>query len=130
MSDQILSPEQMLALSKFGDLPEEVRNAVRPGQYDGSFTITVDYKLKVGEDYKQDIVAKADPWRLLAVALSKLNGVTVDAIVRESIDGNLSIKTIKAEAGEAIQKIKATTETLCKGKVTGKAKVTAVIDQP
>lgn len=125
----LLSADQILALSKI-KLPSGARDAVAPGEYSGQATVTVSYKLKVGNDYEQNIVAKADPWALLAVALSKLNGVTVDVIVRESVDGSISAETIKAEADAAIQKIKATTKSSCKGKVTGDVEITAVLDQP
>ena len=125
----LLSPEQLLALSKI-KLPSGVRDDVHPGEYSGSVTVTLDYNLKVGNDYEQNIVAKADPWALLSVALSKLNGVTIASIVRESVEGGISSETVKAEAEVAIQKIKATTKSPCKGKVTGNVEITAVLDQP
>ena len=65
-------------------ITREQRDAISAGQYKGSALVCVDYDLKVGDDYEQRIVAKADPWKLLTVALSHLNDVTVDSIVREA----------------------------------------------
>jgi hypothetical protein len=66
-------------------------------------------------------VAKCDPWLLLAAALSKLNGVTVDALVREAVTADEAlIDGLKVKAAEAIAAIKATTTTICAGKITTK----------
>jgi hypothetical protein len=76
-------------------------------------------EVRCGEDYDSKIVAKACPWKLLAVALSKLNGVTVDSIVAESeAIAAGDVKTIKKSAADAIAAIKAPTEKRCAGKVT------------
>jgi hypothetical protein len=75
--------------------------------------------VKCGEDYSQQIVLKADPFTLLAVALSHCNGVTIESIAREALTADPAlVKSIKAEATAAWAKVKAPTETHCKGKVT------------
>lgn len=100
---------------------------VKAGEYPVNFTVKVTGSLKKGEDYDQEIVAKADPWLLLAAALSKLNGVTVDSLVREAVTADEAlIEGLKAKAADAIQKIKATTTTKCAGKVTTNLKVAMV----
>lgn len=112
-------------------------------------TLTVTGQVKVGEDYEQRIVAKADPWKLLLVALSKLNGVTMESIVKEAEAGELDTAAVKMEAeksvgavwtakekaefaqkkeqaelaGIAIDTIKEGTWEKCKGKVTKKLNI-------
>lgn len=119
-TDTIESAIAVLAASKaVAADAKESRKLVAPGTYEVSTTLRVTSTVKVGEDYTQRIVAKADPWGLLAVALSKLNGVTVDAIVREALDVDAQdVKATKASAAAAIGELKAPTETVCAGKVT------------
>jgi Glu-tRNA(Gln) amidotransferase subunit E-like FAD-binding protein len=93
------------------------------GKYEGEFLAKVSYKLNKGEDYDQRITAKADPWTLLAVALSKLNGVTVDALVKEAVNGDIDLTEIKARADAAMAEVKGPTMTRCNGKVSGKVEV-------
>ena len=89
-----------------------------PGEYDVAACIWVQGKLRKGEDYEQNIVAKADPWGLLAIALSKLNGVTVGSLTREALEASADkIKEIKEQAKAAIGEVKAPTLTACNGKI-------------
>ncbi len=127
MSNSNLNPVEVLALSKLS--AGSSRADVTPGDYSGSVTVTVDYNLRVGEDYTQQIVGKAQPWDLLAVALSKINGVTVESIVREALTG-VDTTEIKAQAKAAMASVKGVTETACKGKVTGKATVIGSMVSP
>jgi len=111
--------------------------AVGTHSLDCDVTLRLDGTVKVGEVYTQRVVAKADPWALLATALSKLNGVTVKAIVAGALDKSaldeVSIEAIAAEsiaadkdktnalktrAATAIAAVKAPTLTTCNGKVT------------
>lgn len=127
MSNPNLTPVEILALSKLS--AGSSRADVTPGDYSGSVTVTVDYNLRVGEDYTQNIVGKAQPWDLLAIALSKLNGVTVESIVREALSG-VDTTEVKAQAKAAMATVKGETSTECKGKVTGKATVTGSMVAP
>ena len=90
-----------------------------PGTYKVDATVRITGFLKVGESYEQKIVAKADPWTLLAISLSKLNGVTVESLVKEATNGGFDTEDIKNRANEAIAAVKAPTITECAGKVTG-----------
>lgn len=85
----------------------------------------------VGADYEAAIVQKAEPWGLLELALSKLNGVTIDSIVAEHLakfadtdDEPESVKALKDSVKNAIATIKGSTVGVCKGKVTTKLEVT------
>ena len=96
------------------------------GSYQGEVAVVVSYDLTKGEDYDQAIVAKADPWTLLAAALSHLNGVTVGSIVKEALTADPElVKSLKASAKTAIEAVKAPTDTRCNGKVTGKRRALA-----
>ena len=91
------------------------------GQYDVDVTLRVKGTLTRGENYTGKIVEKADPWLLLAVALSHLNGVTVDSIVREALMADPAlVADLKADAADAIAAVKGPTETVCNGKTTAK----------
>ena len=123
MKDGELSGLNVIALAKV--VKEAAMKAaganVKAGEYPVSFTVKVTGSIKKGDDYPQEIVAKCDPWLLLAAALSKLNGVTVDALVREAVTADEAlIDGLKAKAAEAIAAIKATTTTICAGKITTK----------
>ena len=112
-----------LAASKAVDAAsvKAARADISVGEHFVDFLVRVTGSFTVGEDYEQRLVAKADPFALLAVALSKLNGVTVDALVREALEADPEeIREIKAQASEAIQAIKAPTMSVCNGKVTTK----------
>jgi len=47
-------------------------------------TIRIRFGFTKGEDHETLSVQQAKPWRLLAVALNKLNGVTIESIVNEA----------------------------------------------
>ena len=97
----------------------EAREAVGAGEYAVDFMVHVTGGIKVGDDYEQVCAPEADPWGLLAVALSKLNGVTLAAIVTEHLDADAdTIKEVKAKAKEALAAIKEPTRKPYKGKVT------------
>lgn len=99
---------------------------VAAGKYEGAFLARISYALKKGEDYEQRITAKAKPWQLLAVALSKLNGVTVDMLVREAASGEIETEEIENRAAEAMEAVKGATITKCGGKITGSVEVEIV----
>jgi len=83
---------------------------------------------RCGDDYSQPIVAKADPWTLLAAALSHLNGVTVDSLTREALTADPKlIASLKKRAKVAIAAVKGPTLTDCKGKVTFPALSVSVV---
>lgn len=76
--------------------------------------------LKKGNPFKTKVPAAANPWRLLAVALSKLNQTSVDAVVRESLAmGEEQTTAVKKAAEDAITRIVAATERESSGRITG-----------
>jgi len=119
-----LSPAAKTALSRLlAEEASEARELLAVGTHtvNETVTLTVTGKVTVGEDYPQNIVAKADPWTLLAVALSHLNEKTIESITQEALTMDPEmVKSIKKSAEKAIAAVKAPTLTECKGKVTTK----------
>lgn len=112
-----LNPVELLALSKL-TADSEVRDAIDPGEYSGTLHVAVDYELTVGEDYEQAQVNKI-PWqKAVMVLMSKLNGVTLESVLREVVEGTLDDKQIKAEAKAAMAAIMGSAKQPHKGKVT------------
>lgn len=123
-----LTPAEIVAITKAipTKAASEAKAALDVGEHDVDVTVRVTGSIKRGLDYNQKIVAKADPWLLLGVALSHLNGVTVDSIVRESLTADPElVKSLKKTAQDAMDAVKAPTDTPCTGKVT--SKVTAAV---
>jgi len=101
------------------DEAKEASGSVKVGSHRGEFMARVVYAFKKGEDFDKAIPAAAKPWKLLALALSKLNGVTVDALVREAEAGTVEENDIEKKANEAIATIVAATKTRCNGQIRG-----------
>jgi len=97
------------------------------GEHAVDVTVRITGTLTRGADYDQRIVEKADPWALLGAALSRLNGVTVASLVRETLGSDAEgLKRIKAQADAAMAEVKAPTMTRCNGKITTDLEVVAV----
>jgi len=105
-----------------------LRDAIAPGTYDVDATLRILGRVTVGDDYDQRIVQSMCPLRLLAVALNKLNGVSVESLVEEALstdpkelpEGVLGENEIKARVAAAMEALKGTTVKSCKGKITVK----------
>jgi len=105
-----------LAISKIA--AKAARENLAPGVYDIDTVVAVVGTLTIGEDYDQRITAAIPALKLLGVALSKLNGVTIASLLSE-ID-TIDEKQIKAQAQKAVDAIKDASTRTCKGKVTHK----------
>ena len=117
---QILAKEAAAAKGKTRDALTDV---------DEIITLHLTGTVRTGADYEQEIVAKADPWTLLAAALSHLNGVTIESLTAEALAADPKlIASIKKQAKASIAAVKGTTLTECRGKVTLPAKAITVID--
>lgn len=117
-----LTAEQQIALAK----AVATKATLTTGSYpvDFSALVRVSGEVNKGEDYEQTIHASADGWKIAMLALSKLNGVTIESLVRESLESDLDTKDVVARANAAAQAIKEATKTICSGKTTAKVKVT------
>jgi len=112
---------RVIALSAL-ELPDEDRSRLKAGDYtiDEAFAAQITGTIRVGEDGTQEVVAKADVWALLALALNKLNTVTLDSLLAEYFDGDLkgAAAELKKRTTRAIRKLKGATKTSVKGKIT------------
>lgn len=116
----------LLALSK---ATKAIRSEVLPGEYTIDSTFRVVGTMKVGEDFEQSFPQSIKPFALLASALSKLNGVTIEAIVRESLENTIDTEEIELRAKVAISKLVAPTVKVANGKVTHKCVVEEITTQ-
>ena len=124
-----LNAAEIVALSKVVTAAQvkKASTDLAVGEHDVDFLVQVSGSVKRGEDYEQKIVAKADPWTLLAVTLSHLNGVTVESIVKEALNADPKmVDSIKKGAMAAMSDIKAPTVTACNGKVTTKLECSGI----
>jgi hypothetical protein len=100
---------------------KEASSNLNAGTYEIDELVRVRGTVRKGEDSEQVVHMKCDTWNILAVALSKLNGVTVEAIVREAVGLDKdAVTAIKKQASEALDKIKAPAKQVTAGKVTTK----------
>lgn len=104
------------------EIQAEARGLIIPGEYT-DFSGLIEFRVHemlVSEDYETHRVQKANPWKLLAVALSKQNAPTIEALVREvearGVD-SVAEKSVKSEAKKAIERIKQSTRAVNKGPV-------------
>jgi len=103
-----------------GNEAKRASSNLREGEHSIDCLIRLKGKIKKAKDYEQRIVQKADPWGILAVALSLLNDVSVASLVKRSQGEEVQsrVKWIKEEAKEAMNELKEATWTTCNGAVT------------
>jgi hypothetical protein len=100
-----------------------LREDVQPGNHQGEVSLKLVYDIKVGEDHQAQVAASV-PWKAIAGALfGKLNAATRNAIVRDLLADDFTIKdgASNAEAEAAIAALIGKTEKTVSGKVTGNA---------
>jgi len=118
-----LTAVEVLAVSKAikkGAI-DTARGNVSTGSHEVNCLVRVQGSIKVGEDYDKPQVNKIDWTGLVAVALSKLNGVTVEKLISDYIKmDKVEVKEIKATAQAHIDTLKGKTMQTDKGKVTTK----------
>ena len=105
------------------ELSDEDRGRLKPGTYRLNDTVIIGIlgEIHVGDDGVQEIVAKADVWALLALALNRLNTVTVEHLLYEYFHGDVVMAAaadLKKRTVKAIRKLKGATRTSVKGKIT------------
>ncbi len=111
-----ITPLHEAALASLKIAPKS-RSKVEPGKHEVDFTVHVIGKVTVLEDHEARITASV-PWqKMVAVLLSKLNGVTVESIVREALEGDIEDSEVKAEAADAMSEIIEPTARVRKGAV-------------
>jgi hypothetical protein len=109
---------------------KDASNELGAGEHHIDTLVRVKGTLKKGDDYEQVQHMKVDQWGMIAVLLSKLNGVTVESVVREinGVDKD-AVTLIKKQAQEAMDKVKAPASVMTSGKVTTALTFEAITDK-
>ena len=113
---EMVATKKAIKDETFRRLSEELA----PGQHLVDCSVRLRGVLKKGNPFRTKVPAAANPWRLLAKALSKLNSCTIESIVRESMEiSDEETEAVKDEAAKAIEQIVASTERESTGRLTG-----------
>ena len=118
----IKSPAALLALSKV-ELPKEVATGFEPepGNYEVDLVVRISGTISVGKPFERANTASV-PWMQLALlAMSKLNGATIEGLVEETLaamDSGIPIDAsneIAQRAKAAVEKLKVATVQTVRG---------------
>lgn len=102
----------------------DAKRSLQPGSQNVEATFHVRANLTKLADTEGVIAQKAEPWKLLAVALNRLNGVTIHSIVREAEAlKDEEIEALKEKTAEALNTIKGNTT----GRISGKTTVSVEV---
>lgn len=97
---------------------EDVKAELSPGVYHIDATVRLKGTVKRGEDTVGKVAA-AVPWqRIAALAFSKLNGATVESIVREALDSNIDAEDFEKRAKDAVATLVTATTRPISGRTT------------
>jgi len=104
---------------KKGEL-DSSRDLLSAGEYEIDCLVHIQGIMKVGEDFEKRQTNKIDWIGLTALALSKLNGVTVESLIAEFEKSGVDGSIIKKQAQEKIDALRDSTMITSKGAVTTK----------
>lgn len=122
-----MEPRTLLALTKFND--NDVRDAMDEGTYEIDEIVRIQGSMKIQADH-ESITTAAIPWmKVLALALSKLNGVTIESLVKEALEADDLGKEIKDRARVAMNKLKDSTVGIRRGAVKVNLDVSTFVPQ-
>lgn len=98
------------------------------GTHNVDILVRIQGTITKGEDYTGTVYAAVPFDKLFAVAMSKLNGTTVAALMREALaeESDALLEQIKPQAQAAIAALVGTTEKIQSGKTTAKLTATKV----
>ena len=119
-----ISKQVMVAVSKCfsPDDVKEASQALEAGEYPIDETLRIVGTIKKGQDFYQVQHMRCDTWAILAVALSKLNAVTMESIINEAISApEEMVEDIKKRVKNVLESYKAEKnekEPLTTGRVT------------
>ncbi len=115
------TPVELLALTKV-TLDKFTKKSIKPQTYKGEMTVRVAYDLKVGAPFGQRHAPEV-PWmRIAALALSKLNEVSAETVIREavSMDTTTAVEDeIALRAKKIVDELLTSVTKEMAGKVTG-----------
>jgi len=133
-----LNDAEVLGISKVvkEGVQNAARDALKPGKYEIDATVSVKGTMSIGQDYLSSVAMRVPVWDIAAIALSKVNAQTRQAVYEEAVRRlNDSIKAkvegadvgesedvtlIKKEAAEVLERLKDEVKSKCRGRVTTK----------
>jgi len=118
-----LSNELVVGIAKGlnGKIVSEASSELDVGTYLIDALVHVTGQVKKGEQAEQVVHMAVPQWAIIAVLLSKVNGVTIDAVVREALSlPDEAVTAVKKQAAKAIDQIKVPAKKMVAGKVTTK----------
>ena len=116
-----LTPVQNVALgvAVADKILTQTKRELVPGTNPVDFTVRVHGTVSKGADTTGVIAQRAEPWKLFRAAMNRLNGVTIDAIVRDAeLLTDDDMETAKGHVSTALKAIKADTIGKISGRVT------------
>jgi hypothetical protein len=106
---------------------KEASDNIDAGEYTINELIRVQGTVRKGEDSEQIVHMTVPHWKLIAVLFSKVNGVTMDSVVKEMLELDDDKATvIKQKAKDALDKVKGPAKQTTAGKVTTKLEFSVV----
>ncbi len=124
-----LSPVSLVALgvAVADKTLTETKRGLVPGKSAVDFTVRISGTVSKGQDTTGVIAQRAEPWKLFRAAMNRLNGVTIDAIVRDAeAMTDDDTEATKGHVSTALRAIKADTIGKISGKVTSDLTVEVV----
>jgi len=94
------------------------RDLLSVGIHPVNCLVRIDGTIKVGEDFEKRQTNKIDWIGLTALALSKLNGVTVESLIAEFEKNGIDSKDVKKQAQAKVDALRDSTMQTSKGAVT------------
>lgn len=105
----------------------EAKRSLSPGTYQVDTTVRIKGTITRGENTTGIIAQRAEPWALLAAALNKLNGVTVESLVAEAEairSDEAKMTALKERTAKALNAIKGEV----KGPISGQTRSNLVVN--
>lgn len=115
----MLNKIEQAAISKAASLPKELP----AGVHNVDMLIRIVGTITKGEDYNSVIYQSIPFDQLFTIAMSKLNGVTIKAVVKEALAQDFDTTNVKEEVKEAVIALTEKSVKTCSGKTTAKLAV-------
>tara|TARA_R110000868_G_scaffold392714_2_gene663501 strand:- start:1422 stop:1817 length:396 start_codon:yes stop_codon:yes gene_type:complete len=97
---------------------DKLVNAKRGQDVRVDFTLQGSAIVRKGKDFEQVHSFSLPYDAMIAVLLSKLNGVTIESVIREALADDIKTAEVKAQANEALKRIKTVAYKKMAGKLT------------
>lgn len=114
----MLTEIERAAIAKAASMPK----GLPAGKHEVDILVHIKGYINKGEDYESSVYQSIPFDQLFAVAMSKLNAVTIESIVREALADEVDSSIVKDSVKDAIAKLTEASTKTCSGKTTAKLK--------